>query len=198
MAITVTLKTTTNGKAANEFAAKLGATDALAPFPLHNLVTTMTATINSNFASQNSLDTLPILLRMVDPDEFAKYDCITPTALDYLADYKDGVQKMEYHLDTNVDGQSCFFPPSATDNTPLLSAFSFCGLDFGSQNGTRVWSRAYQCVTRLCAATSTNASTVFGPAVACCRTRAEGYLERCVTRVLRRSRSKIKLVNRYC
>ena len=42
------------------------------------------------------MDTLPIQLRTVDAEEFAKYDCRTPTALDYLADYKDGVHRMEF------------------------------------------------------------------------------------------------------
>ena len=80
---TVTLKITNATKLATEFAVNYGVTDALAPFPLHNLVTTMTATINNNTISQNMMDTLPILLRMVDPEEFAKYDSMTPTALDY-------------------------------------------------------------------------------------------------------------------
>ena len=36
---------------------------------------------------------LPLLLRMVDPEEFAKYDSMTPTALDYLADYSDAIHQ---------------------------------------------------------------------------------------------------------
>ena len=57
---TVTLKITTTGKVAEDFAVNYGVTDALAPFPLHSLVTTMTATINNNTISQNVMDTLPI------------------------------------------------------------------------------------------------------------------------------------------
>ena len=91
----VTLKITNATKADAEFCVNYGVTDALAPFPLHSLVSTMTATINNNTISQNMMDTLPIVLRMVDPEEFAKYDSMTPTALDYLADYKDGVHRME-------------------------------------------------------------------------------------------------------
>ena len=59
---TVTLKITTANKNAADFAVNYGVTDALAPFPLHSLVTTMTATINNNTISQNMMDTLPILL----------------------------------------------------------------------------------------------------------------------------------------
>ena len=62
---TLTLKITGTGKGANEFLVNYGVTDALAPFLLHSLVTTMTATINNNTISQNMMDTLPILLRMV-------------------------------------------------------------------------------------------------------------------------------------
>ncbi len=65
---TVTLKISHPYEDPNEFAINYGATDALAPFPLQSLVTTMTATINNNTASQNMSDTLPILLRMVDPE----------------------------------------------------------------------------------------------------------------------------------
>ncbi len=104
---TATPKITSTAKSANEFAINYGVTDALAPFPLHSLVTTMTATINNNTISQNMMDTHPILLRMVDSEEFAKYDSMTQTALDYLADYRDGVHQMEFQLHTNNVGQPC-------------------------------------------------------------------------------------------
>ena len=113
---TVTLKITTTGKVAEDFAVNYGVTDALAPFPLHSLVTTMTATINNNTISQNMMDTLPILLRMVDSEEFAKYDCMTPTALDYLAEYKDGVRRMDFQLDRNNAGQPCAYVRDAADS----------------------------------------------------------------------------------
>ena len=118
---TVTLKITTTGKAAADFAVNYGVTDALAPFPLHSLVTTMTATINNNTISQNMMDTLPILLRMVDSEEFAKYDCMTPTALDYLAEYKDGVHRMDFQLDQNSQGQPCAYMRDATDSQPPVA-----------------------------------------------------------------------------
>ena len=80
------------------FAVNYGVTDALAPFPLHSLVTTMTATINSNTISQNMQDTLPVLLRLVEPEELAKHDSMTPTTLDYLAHYDDGVDVSDFVL----------------------------------------------------------------------------------------------------
>ena len=86
---TVTLKIDVSNTNVNEFAVNYGVTDALSAFPRRSLVNTMTATINNNTISQNVADTLPILLRMVDPEEFAKYDCMTPTTLDYIAHYED-------------------------------------------------------------------------------------------------------------
>ena len=46
-------------------------------------------------------ETLPVLLRMVDPEELSKYNSMTPTALDFLAYYKDGIHPMPFQLDTN-------------------------------------------------------------------------------------------------
>ena len=73
------------------FAVNYGVTDALSAFPLRSLVNTMTCTINNNSVSMNVQDILPILLRLCDPDELAEYESTTPTTLDYLANYRDGV-----------------------------------------------------------------------------------------------------------
>ncbi len=48
------------------------------------------------------MDTFQIILRMVDSEEFAKYDSMTPTAMGYLADHRDGIRQMEFQLDTNA------------------------------------------------------------------------------------------------
>ncbi|MFM7978215.1 MAG: phage major capsid domain-containing protein, partial [Candidatus Fonsibacter sp.] len=66
---------------------------------MHSLVNVMSATINNNTVSFNVQETLPLLLRMVDPEELSKYDSMTPTALGYLADYMDGIQRMDRQLD---------------------------------------------------------------------------------------------------
>ena len=82
---TVTLKLTVTNKAASELAVNYGVTDALAPFPLNSLVNVMSVTINNNAVSQNMQEPLPIIIRMVVPEELSKYNSMTPTALDYLA-----------------------------------------------------------------------------------------------------------------
>ena len=71
--------------------------------PLHHLVTQMTTTINNNTVSMNVQDALPLTLRLLDPEELSKYECLTPTTLDYLANYSDAVQPMAYQLDLVAD-----------------------------------------------------------------------------------------------
>jgi hypothetical protein len=111
----VTLKITNTNKDPNYFAVNYGVTDALAPFPLHSLVSTMTATINNNTVSLNIADTLPTLLRMMDPEELANYDDMTPTCLDYLADYRDGVEQLDYFIGRNPTTNAIipFYPGNA-------------------------------------------------------------------------------------
>ena len=87
---TITLKITST-KPASELLVNYGVADALAPFPLHHLVNTMTATINNNNDSMNVQETLPVLLRPLDPQELAKYNGMTPTTLDFLGNYTDAI-----------------------------------------------------------------------------------------------------------
>ena len=89
---------TSAGKPANQFLVNYGVTDALAAFPLHSLISTMTATINNNTVSMNMSDVLPAMLRMCDPEDLSYYNDMTPTTLDYLGDYRDGVDLMEYQI----------------------------------------------------------------------------------------------------
>ncbi|MFM7982013.1 MAG: phage major capsid domain-containing protein [Candidatus Fonsibacter sp.] len=91
--------------------------DALAQFPLHNLVSAMSCTINNNTNNLNVQDSLPLLLRMVDPEEFSKYDSMTPTALDFLANYEDAIKRQEFQLDAVVEGgrsRPTVYTPDAT------------------------------------------------------------------------------------
>ena len=71
----------------------------------------MTATINNNTISQNVQDTLPVLLRLLNEEEMTNYDCMTPTALDYLADYYDGVDEMPYQIDEAVNADGSHWRP---------------------------------------------------------------------------------------
>ena len=58
----------------------------------------MTATINNNTVAMNVADALPAILRLMYPEELAYYNDLTPTTLDYVSDYADGVGRMPYQL----------------------------------------------------------------------------------------------------
>jgi hypothetical protein len=104
-----------SNKQDNMFLVNYGVTDALTPFPLHSLVATMTATINNNTVAMNTADTLPAILRMMDPEELAYYNDMTPTTLDYLGDYRDGIDMIPYQIGRSTAGNRlvCLTPNAA-------------------------------------------------------------------------------------
>jgi hypothetical protein len=90
---TVTLALTAVGTASNagQLPINYGVTDSLAAFPLHQLASVMTATINNNSVSINIRDVLPALLRFNDRRELQRYNGYTPVAYDVVGSYKDGL-----------------------------------------------------------------------------------------------------------
>ena len=58
----------------------------------------MTATINNNTVAMNMAEVLPAIPRLMDPEELADYADMTPTTLDYLSDYRDGIDLMDYQI----------------------------------------------------------------------------------------------------
>jgi hypothetical protein len=78
---TVTIAITTTGKPLPEMPVNYGVTDALAAFPLSRAVNNITININNNSVSMNYADILEPLLRLIDPEELAKYESTTPTDL---------------------------------------------------------------------------------------------------------------------
>lgn len=90
---TVLLKLSVLGNATNagQLPINYGVTDALAPFPLHQLASVMTATINNNSVSINIRDVLPAMLRFNDRRELQRYNGMTPVMPDLVAQYGDAV-----------------------------------------------------------------------------------------------------------
>ncbi len=90
---TVLLKLKVTGNSRNEYELPInyGVTDALAPFPLHQLASVMTATINNNSVSINIRDVLPAILRFNDRRELQRYNGMTPVMPDHVAQYGDAV-----------------------------------------------------------------------------------------------------------
>jgi len=68
-----------------------GVADALSPFPLHQLCSVMTSTINNNSVSINIRDVLPALLRFNDSRELQRYNGTTPVAFDTVGEYSGAV-----------------------------------------------------------------------------------------------------------
>lgn len=62
---------------------------ALAPFPLHQLFTTLQATINNNTVSINMRDVLPMIVRQHDRRQLMRYNGYTPVAFDTISNYAD-------------------------------------------------------------------------------------------------------------
>jgi hypothetical protein len=68
-----------------------GLTDALAPWPLHSLLSVQTATINNNSVSVNMIDVLPALLRFIDKRELQRLNGTSPVQFDTYQNYQDGI-----------------------------------------------------------------------------------------------------------
>jgi len=90
---TVLLKLSVLGTALNagQLPINYGVTDALSAFPLHQLASVMTATINNNSVSINIRDVLPAILRFNDRRELQRYNGYTPVMPDNFAQYSDAV-----------------------------------------------------------------------------------------------------------
>lgn len=90
---TCILALTVQGTAQNagQMPLNVAVSDALSAFPLHQLASVMTATINNNSVSINIRDVLPALLRFNDRRELQRYNGYTPVMPDLLADYQAGV-----------------------------------------------------------------------------------------------------------
>jgi hypothetical protein len=127
MQATLTLKITGN-KSGNEWLVNYGVTDALAPFPLNSIISTMQIQINNNNISMQVAEILPMLLRLYDPETLAKYDSLTPTTLDQLADYADAVQKLRYTVAGGAaanDVVKTLIPADAASAVDYLNGKSF-------------------------------------------------------------------------
>ena len=90
----------------NTQAINYGVTDALAPFPLNQLIQNIQCSINNNNITLQQSDLFDILLRMQDPEYLARFDGKTPTGLDYLYDYGDGVMMNPYYIDLQADAST--------------------------------------------------------------------------------------------
>ena len=108
-----------------------GVTDALGPFPFNQLIQNIQCSINNNNITLQQSDLFDILLRMQDPEDLARYDGKTPTGLDFLYDYADGVMMNPYYIDLQQDAAG---PPP----TYKLGFYQADGVQ-GGQVGNRTY-----------------------------------------------------------
>ena len=71
-----------------------GSSASLAPFPLHQLMSTASATINNNTVTMNVQDVLASVMRLLDKRDLACYNGTTPTYQDSYATY--GTQSTQF------------------------------------------------------------------------------------------------------
>ena len=89
LALTVT--TNDNNAGAGSRGCRYAVNSALAPFPLHQLMSVASATINNNTVSVNVQDVLPAIMRLLDNRELQSYNGYTPSYQDTFANYADGL-----------------------------------------------------------------------------------------------------------
>jgi hypothetical protein len=68
-----------------------GSYASLAAYPLHELMSVASATINNNTVSINIRDVLPFIIRALDKGELNAYNATTATAVDSYLSYSDGL-----------------------------------------------------------------------------------------------------------
>jgi len=127
---TVLLKLTCVGNAQNEHQMPInyGVTDSLSAFPLHQLASVMTATINNNSVSVNIRDCLPAMLRFNDRRELQRYNGYTPVMPDLTAQYSDAVGALLNPLGNWAN--------SADNDLYPRGAFSLDGISVGADGLT--------------------------------------------------------------
>ena len=68
-----------------------GQREAFQAFPLNNLFTTATATVNNTSVSVNTIDVLPALLQLMDEEDLACSKGMSPYLIDRYQNYSDAI-----------------------------------------------------------------------------------------------------------
>ena len=69
-----------------------GATDALKPFPFHQLILNSNLTLNNTSVSVNTRDVLPLILKSMDKADLQRWNSMTPCMQDTYYNYVDGAK----------------------------------------------------------------------------------------------------------
>jgi hypothetical protein len=95
-----------------------GIADALAAFPLNQLIQNIQCSINNNNITLQQSDVLDVILRTLDSQTLAEYDPFCPTGSDYLYDYADGVMLNPWYIDLKDNGCGSYCRESDTQVQP--------------------------------------------------------------------------------
>ena len=90
--------TVTGTPAAGQYLVNLGSSEALAPFPVHQMFQTIQATINNNSINLNCADVINAIVRSNDMRKLSAYNSLCPTAFDTYYNYSDAVLAMNNPL----------------------------------------------------------------------------------------------------
>ena len=81
----------TGTPAVGQYLVNLGSSDALAAFPVHQMIQTSQITINNNTVNLNTADLINVILRSNDIRELSAYNSMCPTYLDAYLNYGDAL-----------------------------------------------------------------------------------------------------------
>ncbi len=102
---------------------------ALAPYPLHQLMTVASATINNNTVSINIRDVLPFIIRALDKGDLNAYNGCTSTAINSFLSYTAGVALASNPLgscvptlDTDMAGSGSLYLKNYAITVPTAAA----------------------------------------------------------------------------
>jgi len=107
-----------------------GSTASLAPFPLHQLMSTASATINNNTVTMNVQDVLASIMRLIDKRDLACYNGTTPTYQDSYATYNTGLTTVGQPVPTFgssmfLDGANPLGSYNSVNDTDIVPRGSF-------------------------------------------------------------------------
>lgn len=94
---------------------------ALAPYPLHQLMTVASATINNNTVSINIRDVLPAIQRLLEERELSSYNGMTPNSTDPFYSYTSAISSVN---NPNAGQYNSVDPDFNTRGSMYLKSYS--------------------------------------------------------------------------
>jgi hypothetical protein len=126
------------GGAGNWFGIQYGSMASFAPYPLHQLMTNLSVTINNNTVSVPMVDILPLFLKFIDDETANAYNITTPTMQDKYKNYVQGINAINNSLGSYANSVGRDGAP-ARGSFKLLSCSNASGAVDGVFNVPQAW-----------------------------------------------------------